>query len=376
MAGMDSFLNSRLINNSEKSNYLSKNLRTSVEVIREAQRIHYNMFNDSIGRFKFCILLDTADFENKGDPAITLGEMLFIARLGLKLVYYCSTAACHRDQFSTAYSVASKYSPNELVILLHGGGNVNIYSFHEKLRAMAFNKFQGYQFFMFPQSIFLKDSNTALFQNCIKLYCCNENLTFVQRDYRSYEIAQKYFKGVSKLLVAPDMAFHIGPVTRIMLPVFDILWIKRKDEETPGYLNIPDYPPHLRVHVSDWLDFVSPKAGTSWEKSIYSVVMGLFYTQRGRVIVTDRLHGHILATLLDIPHVLLDNTQRKLSSYHNSWTKGLENTRITNKPEEAMRLALELLEIYGDILPPRAPWLDISDSMQKINFTLPNQGFA
>ncbi len=50
------------------------------------------------------------------------------------------------------------------------------------------------------------------------------------------------------------------------------------------------------------------------------VERGLALLSRGRRIVTDRLHGHILATLLGIPHVALDNDYGKLSAYIACWT--------------------------------------------------------
>ena len=68
------------------------------------------------------------------------------------------------------------------------------------------------------------------------------------------------------------------------------------------------------------------------------------------MVVTDRLHGHILSVLLDIPHVLLDNADQKLSS---TTTRGLRNCRLADNAEDAARLALELLEEYRDSLPLR-----------------------
>jgi pyruvyl transferase EpsO len=38
----------------------------------------------------------------------------------------------------------------------------------------------------------------------------------------------------------------------------------------------------------------------------------------GEVLVTDRLHGHILALLGGVPHVLLDNSYGKLSAFRAS----------------------------------------------------------
>ena len=91
------------------------------------------------------------------------------------------------------------------------------------------------------------------------------------------------------------------------------------------------------------------------------LVSGLLFLQRGRVVVTERLHGHILATLLDIPHVVLDNRDRKLSSYHRTWTRGLRNVRLASSAPEAARLALELLEEYGPSLPPVFRGMDIRE---------------
>ena len=40
----------------------------------------------------------------------------------------------------------------------------------------------------------------------------------------------------------------------------------------------------------------------------------------GKVVITDRLHGHILCELLGIPHVLLDTAEGKVGSFHQTFT--------------------------------------------------------
>jgi exopolysaccharide biosynthesis predicted pyruvyltransferase EpsI len=42
---------------------------------------------------------------------------------------------------------------------------------------------------------------------------------------------------------------------------------------------------------------------------------------RGKVVVTDRLHGHILRLLRGIPHLLLDNSYGKLRRFHGTWAR-------------------------------------------------------
>ena len=88
---------------------------------------------------------------------------------------------------------------------------------------------------------------------------------------------------------------------------------------------------------------------------------GLSILQRGQVLVTDRLHGHILATLLGVPHVLLDNADQKLSAFHNTWTRGLRSCRLADNPTDALRMALELLDEFKDALPRRLAVVDVDE---------------
>src|SRR3546814_16823778 len=48
---------------------------------------------------------------------------------------------------------------------------------------------------------------------------------------------------------------------------------------------------------------------------------GISMLSQGRVIVTDRLHAHILSLLFDIPQVVLDNMYGKVSSFAEQWTE-------------------------------------------------------
>ncbi|XP_067682317.1 uncharacterized protein [Haliotis asinina] len=351
----------KLILTPEETDTLSPSLISSIAVIREAQRIHFNLFSDLLSPYKYAILLDIAAFENKGDPAITTGEVYLLRRLGIKLLYYCNFYACTKKNLDYAKNLTSSYSHNDLVVLIHGGGNLVGYSPNDKLRQQIFKRFSNFKMVLFPQSIFLRKHFEKELEFCKKLYTNQGNFTMILRDRQSLRYAKTYFKGNSTLMMAPDMAFQIGAVPRFISPSFDILWLKRLDEETPGY-KLPKLPSGITVHCSDWNDWKTPKGDTAMETAFLMANNGLIFLQRGRVVITDRLHGHILSTLLDIPHVLIDNSYRKLSSYHNTWTRGLANTVLTHNATHALDLAVELLQKYGDLLPPIAPYMDVAEN--------------
>ncbi len=64
---------------------------------------------------------------------------------------------------------------------------------------------------------------------------------------------------------------------------------------------------------------------------------------RGRVVVTDRLHGHLLALLMDIPHVVLDNSYGKLRTMYETWTHTSVNAHWAEHPEQALEIARGLV---------------------------------
>ncbi|XP_067682729.1 uncharacterized protein [Haliotis asinina] len=353
-------LQGNLILSPEETDTLSPSLTSSIAVIREAQRIHFNLFSHILSPYKYAILLDIAAFENKGDPAITTGEVYLLRRLGIKLLYYCNFFACTNKNLDYAKNLTSSYSHNDLVVLIHGGGNLVGYSQNDKLRQKIFQRFSNFKMVLFPQSIFLRKHSEKHLEFCKKLYTNQENFTMILRDRQSLGYAKTYFKGNPTLMMAPDMAFQIGAVPRFISPSFDILWLKRSDEETPGY-KLPKLPSGITVHCSDWRGWKTPKGNTTMETAFLMANNGLIFLQRGRVVITDRLHGHILSTLLDIPHVLIDNSYRKLSSYHNTWTRGLANTVIADNASHALALAVELLQKYGDVLPPIAPYMNVEE---------------
>lgn len=374
---IEMFLGQDLLTSPNRSSFLSQKLRTRVEVVKEAQRLHFETMGKYLKKFKYAMLFDLAAFENKGDPCISVGEIYFLARIKLEIIYYCSTATCSKTAIAQAAANALNYSYEEMVILVHGGGNIVGYEFSDNQRFFIFEKFIGFQIFVFPQSVYIPDFNSRHFKLCQNKYCCNENVTFVMRDHQSYSYAKQYFSGTSRFILAPDMAFQIGPMQRFLSPVFDILWIKRQDNETPGYSTIPTPPAGVRMHVSDWWRWMTPPAPSSLEKAFYVCTNGFFYLQRGRVVITDRLHGHILSTLLDIPHVLIDNKEHKLSAYHSSWTAGLNNTYLTDDPVIALDIALQLLEEYKESLPPRVPFLNINENTGKtITFQEPDSSYT
>lgn len=73
----------------------------------------------------------------------------------------------------------------------------------------------------------------------------------------------------------------------------------------------------------------------AWAKSI----AGFELLGSARFVITDRLHGHILSTLIGVPHVLLDSKLGKNLNLHDTWTKDCACTRIAENIGQAKTIA-------------------------------------
>src|SRR3546814_17237088 len=67
---------------------------------------------------------------------------------------------------------------------------------------------------------------------------------------------------------------------------------------------------------------------------------GLAMLAAGELVVTDRLHAHILSLLLDIPHVLLDNSYGKVAGFADQWTAAYGGLMRATGRAEAFETAL------------------------------------
>lgn len=302
-------------------------------------------------------LLDFPCYRNIGDSAIWLGAKRVLAEVGAEVVY-----TCDRVTFSPE---ALRKSLPEGTVLLSGGGNVgDLWPDHQRFRERVIEACPDRRIVQLPQSVFFGSDRNL--DRARSVFNRHPNLTMLLRDRRSLELAREYFDASS--ILCPDTAFGIGPLEGAAPPATEIVWLGRDDAES----RIDPLGIGERVEVVDWVNggpgmraFVrkqralahfrrpglarrnSGLLGRAVEVLSDSMARGnlgagVQILSRGRVVITNRLHGHILSLLLGIPHVLLDTEQRKLSSFYETWTSGSRLTHWAGSPAEAVRKARAL----------------------------------
>lgn len=280
------------------------------------------------------VYLDVPFYRNVGDLLIMQGTLAFFKNNNITMRFAASW-------FNTPVSRIKK----DDVIVFQGGGNLgDLYFGCQHLRETLIPKFSNNRVIILPQSIHFKDP--AKYQQCCEIFSKHPDLHLCVRDKESYALASKMTKHVYLL---PDMAHQLYPLKTQGTVQHKTLGLLRKDIE----VNRTADPAEVDTHT-DWnlmftkrnhllvalyrlsrlagLIGLNPIAGPVFTKSWFKAANWLtndaikLYSQHENII-TDRLHGHILACLLDKPNTVLDNSYGKNSRYMAVWTEQSELVR-------------------------------------------------
>ncbi|MGP7795132.1 polysaccharide pyruvyl transferase family protein [Sphingomonas sp. CLY1604] len=265
------------------------------------------LYRAAIGPGEQYALLDFPDHPNVGDSAIWLGECAMLRAVTGNDPAYVSTW----HDFDEA---ALRRACPDGVVFLHGGGNLgDIWPHHQRLRETVLTRMRDRRVVQLPQSIHFDDPAAAA--RFAHIAAAHPDLTLYVRDRPSLATAQAFVGAHAAL--APDSAFALGPQPRSAADR-PLLALLRTDAE-----RVADRagPPAEAAPV-DWLEDDEPLPDDRLQRAAARVARGLALLSRGERIVTDRLHGHILALLLGIPHVVLDNSYGKVGAYIDAWTAG------------------------------------------------------
>lgn len=77
--------------------------------------------------------------------------------------------------------------------------------------------------------------------------------------------------------------------------------------------------------------------GSTW--SARAAFVPVVVDDWGRLVVTDRLHAHVLAGLMGVPHIVVDNSYGKVAAIHGEYTHGfLEGVFARDLDQSCRRL--------------------------------------
>ncbi|MNR97105.1 putative pyruvyl transferase EpsO [compost metagenome] len=278
--------------------------------------------------------VDIPTHGNVGDLLIMHGTLAFFRKHGLR-----------PKLIAPYFSYDSAWIEDGDVIVFHGGGNFgDLYPYFQRLREEIVISHPNNRIIVLPQSLHFSSAHE---QACsAELFRSHSDVHICVRDEASYQMAQAFSDHVYLL---PDMAHQLYPMSvGRKRPELQGLRISRVDDEGAGLDTLPELQADT---VTDWPEFVGEREA---KINLFRRAIGAFYRRgmgraankvlvrlwiaysarlvadaarlfaRHELIVTDRLHGHILAFLLGRKSIVLDNSYGKNSRYVQAWTLGGE----------------------------------------------------
>ena len=294
-----------------------------------------------------CFYIDYPLHTNVGDLLINAGNEQFFSDHHVNIVRRYS----YYDFFSRITDVIDTD-----VFLLHGGGNLGDLWFNfQSFREAIMKQYPRNRIIFLPQTVHF--SSLAAAEAAVARMNEHSNFHVFVRDYQSLSLLQHL--GLRSVSAMPDPAHALAGslyASNLCEPSGELYFFRRDRESA-----IPSPTGSSTLPCSyDWDHGTFSFGRRLLHYGIVNVVKGVgrygpaidchavWYWHRDQMIddgvrlfsryehiMTDRLHGMILALLLNRRVTAIDNHYGKLSSYYDSWLRDIPNLtfrREANRP--------------------------------------------
>ncbi|MEG7862599.1 polysaccharide pyruvyl transferase family protein [Bacillus mobilis] len=300
---------------------LQKDLKVILSAIPEKSKIYY---------------MEYPVYGNVGDLLIMKGTERFFEEYEIDVV----------KRYSFINFKKGTKIPEDCIIVCQGGGNFgDLYPGPQDLREYLIENYPNNRVVILPQTIHYKDQNKLKYT--AEIFNQHKDVHLFVRDENSYRLIKNEIENNVRL--SPDMAHQLWPIYFDTKPEKELLNFIRTDDEMNFKLESSE---DSKGEVMDWpvllssLDHSIIKAfqflsridrvlfnllpiHKVWKVySDYLIKKSINIFSNYKCIRTSRLHGHILACLMDKENIVIDNSYGKNSTYYQRWTKSFKKSTL------------------------------------------------
>ena len=300
-----------------------------------------------------CGLALYPDHWNVGDAAIWWATRRLLAELDVTVAYAC-------DPWSYDPRALRAVLPEGPILLLGGGNFGDVYPREQGSRLRILADFPDRRIIQLPQSISFRSA--AAVAEMAELIARHRDFTLLVRDHASLAFARESFPGAA-VAACPDTALALELRPSALQAAAPVLALWRSDSESGGPL--PSVPADWIVRdwtvpggvlpaseaaqlstaareFKEWVGMPPPwppqpapadgdpgplRRWIAWRHLPWlwdqlaedRTLRGLRILSQGRVVITNRLHAHLLCLLAGIPHVVCDTANGKIFAHRDTW---------------------------------------------------------
>lgn len=314
-------------------------------------------------------LVDVALHANLGDNILWKGAVSLLASFGIS-----PSLVCYLSQPGWMESIdgkARKCEEGEIIdavkengiVLFHAGGNWG--DLYRTVQDQRLNLLKGlavaalnlnFGIVQLPQSIYYS-SKTYMLEDISAIGKIDPKVfhLFV-RSTDSYSQAQKMYPHIDVKLV-PDIAFALGPLLPSKRATHDVLILFRQDMEANDdiwsltqWMELSFAAANLTYKCQDWWyqpedhpNEISESAITVFPEVRLQAAVDLLSI--GKVIITNRLHGSIVATMMGKHLIFVDTKEGKLAQVRDTalGSSHCSNANLHAQQSESLKSAMEMV---------------------------------
>lgn len=266
---------------------------------------------------------------------------------------------------------AMKRAVGDGTIVFLGGVSISrLWPWHAEIKRKVAAACPNNRLVSLPSTMILIDDEDR--EAASSMFGDHEDVHLLARDEVSAKAAREAFPDSVNVDTVHDTAFMLPPQARDRSAVeMDVIWLARNDHEGAGFsqpedIMVFDWPSFLDKHdpsvlasricwkLRELVPASSPLTSPMLNRAFLSVSRAMLKRgnqamDRGRVLVTDRLHPHVLAALRGQPCVMLPDLYGKNRAVWDYSSERLSTIHWADTPEEALELARTLAKADAEL---------------------------
>ncbi len=301
-------------------------------------------FSECANKEKRIILMNTHEYTNIGDHAISVAELFFIKEyLPEYTVVEVPAISCVREMEYLKENI--KHTD---IIMITGGGYLGTLwmEWGEYTVREIINTFPNNKVVILPQTIYFEDSEKGKQEKKVtsQIYNAHNHLYICVRDEKSYALSKELFDSI-KVFFVPDIVTLLdrsGEVSQrygVGLCLRNDIESLLSGEDKKQLLNLLE---DKRISVKEFS--MHAEEAVCERERLNKVNETLRTIQKSRVVITDRLHCMLLCAISGTPCVAMDNLSGKVKGVY-EWIRHNEYVRCVDGVQEAV----ECMELLWDM---------------------------
>lgn len=287
----------------------------------------------------------TPEYSNLGDSAIAIAEILFLKKCGIKSKRIKELTQSEVNRYSNY--IFNNINNHHLICGIGGGNMGNLWYNEELFRYKFLDALSNNPTIIFPQTIYFTDDKNGKksIDESLSHYNNHKNLTIVAREKNSYELLSKLYQKPNKLLV-PDIVlsttmqdYGVDKQNRN-----GCLLVFRSDSEKAmldeDRETIKEY---LKLHnISYKATDMHSDIPINKDNRLSCIQKKMNEFASSELVITDRLHGMVFATITETPCIVFTNNHYKIKGTY-EWIKYLPYVKYVDNIDQAIEFIPELL---------------------------------